>query len=68
MAAAASQSALLTLRCMAGMLSGAILIAAFGLVAVAGIVLVLALFRVTRAPAADTSRAGGTGISGSGDA
>jgi hypothetical protein len=53
---------------MTGMLSGAILIAAFGLAAVAGIVLVIALFRVTRAPAIDTSRAGGTGISGSEDA
>jgi len=53
---------------MTGLLSGAILIAAFGLAAVAGIVLVIALFRVTRAPAIDTSRAGGTGISGSEDA
>jgi hypothetical protein len=44
------------------------LIAAFGLAAVAGIILVIALFRVTRAPVTDTSRAGGTGISGSEDA
>lgn len=41
---------------MSAMLSGAILIAAFGLVAVLGLVLVVALFRVTRRPAADSTR------------
>ena len=40
---------------MSAMLSGVILIAAFGLVAVLGLVLVVALFRVTRSPAADST-------------
>jgi hypothetical protein len=37
------------------MLSGVIVVAAFGLVAVLGVAAVVALFRVTRQPAADSS-------------
>jgi hypothetical protein len=39
---------------MSAMLSGVIVVAAFGLAAVFGLVLVIALFRVTRRPAADS--------------
>jgi hypothetical protein len=39
---------------MSATLSGVIVVAAFGLVAVLGLALVVALFRVTRAPAADS--------------
>jgi hypothetical protein len=39
---------------MPAMLSGVIVVAAFGLVAVLGIAAVAALFRVTRQPAADS--------------
>ncbi|MFY9890282.1 MAG: hypothetical protein WAK71_18340 [Streptosporangiaceae bacterium] len=40
---------------MSALLSGVILIAAFGLLAALGLVLVVALFRVTSSPAADSS-------------
>jgi len=40
---------------MSAMLSGVIVVAAFGLVAVLGVAAVAALFRVTRQPAADSS-------------
>jgi hypothetical protein len=39
---------------MSATVSGVIVVAAFGLVAVLGLVLVIALFRVTGGPAADT--------------
>jgi hypothetical protein len=45
-----------TLPSMSATLSGVIVVAAFGLVAVLGLALVVALFRVTRGPAADSSR------------
>ncbi len=51
-----SAARLLTLPSMSATLSGVIVVAAFGLVAVLGLGLVVALFRVTRAPAADASR------------
>jgi len=44
-----------TLRTMPALLSGVIVVAAFGLVAVLGIAAVVALFKVTRQPAADSS-------------
>ena len=45
-----------TLPSMSATLSGVIVVAAFGLVAVLGLGLVVALFKVTRRPAADSSR------------
>ena len=49
------------LRTMSAMLSGVIVVAAFGLVAVLGVAAVAALFRVTRQPAADSSRGSESG-------
>jgi hypothetical protein len=49
------------LRTMSAMLSGVIVVAAFGLVAVLGIMAVAALFRVTRQPSADSSRGSESG-------
>jgi hypothetical protein len=43
------------------MLSGVIVVAAFGLVAVLGIAAVAALFRVTRRPTADPTRGSESG-------
>jgi hypothetical protein len=49
------------LRTMSAMLSGVIVVAAFGLVAALGVAAVAALFRVTRQPAADSSRGSESG-------